>query len=317
MRKFVLLSLLLVGCSLNGDPSQQSQNINTGPVPDGCAKIEGSDIGVVGATLDVDGQTVTFTAWTAKEGDGGDFVGFTISPPSFYSVKSGLDIHTGSGTVFLNPNGTSGPTAKGISNVVLCECTENCEEEPTCETDPSLCPPTCETDPTLCPPEPFCGDGTVDEGEACDDGNTEDGDGCSANCTTETPDCEMGGDCLCPEDTESCGEGMVRICEEGHFPYANPTDMCMNIEFTNSYASGEYGYCGRCTNLVYCPADCGEASLGGSTVCTDAFNEVEGDDTVCRASDIPLGNGEYCGPCEPENQPTNEVLVSSPGKSGK
>jgi Ca2+-binding RTX toxin-like protein len=28
------------------------------------------------------------------------------------------------------------------------------EPEPTCDTDPSLCPPTCETDQSLCPPEP-------------------------------------------------------------------------------------------------------------------------------------------------------------------
>lgn len=306
MRKFVLLSLLLVGCSLDGTVASQEVNLNTGPVPEGCAKIEGAVIGDVGETVDVDGTAVTYTAWTAKDGEPGEFIGFTISPPAFFSVKSGQDIHTGSGTVFLNPNGTSGPTVKGISNVVLCECTENCEEEPTCETDPTLCPeePSCETDPSLCPMTPTC----ETDPRLCPPEPT-----CETDPSLCPPEeCQMGDDCLCPEDTESCGEGMVRICEEGHFPYANPTDSCTKIEFTNSYASGEYGYCGRCTNLEYCPADCGEGSVLGSTVCTDAFNEVEGDDTVCRDSSIPLGNGEYCGPCQVE-----QSALVSPGKSGK
>jgi hypothetical protein len=94
---------------------------STGPVPDGCVRIEGGEIGQ-NLTLSFSGVTVTFTAWTSKTGANGEYVGFTVvaSGPVSYAVKAGIRTHYGTETSWTHPEGLSGSDAKAISNVTFC-----------------------------------------------------------------------------------------------------------------------------------------------------------------------------------------------------
>ncbi len=94
---------------------------STGPVPDGCVRIEGGDIGEAGLVVSPGGQAVTFVGWTEKDGEG-EYVGFQLSSGGAvaYAVKSGGGTAYGTGTSWVNPNGTSGPAASGISNITIC-----------------------------------------------------------------------------------------------------------------------------------------------------------------------------------------------------
>jgi cysteine-rich repeat protein len=157
--------------------------------PDECPKIEGSDIGKAGVTLEVNGQIVTFVSFQPKEDDGG-FIGFTLDTSASFIVKAGQMCFAGEGTSWTHPGGTSGPDANAISNIQICSVDE---------------------------PEPFCGDGTVDAGEECDDGNNADGDGCSANCTVEPPPKDCGDGALdageeCDDGNNVNGDGCSAVC---------------------------------------------------------------------------------------------------------
>jgi len=102
--------------------------VNTGPLPEGCVKLEGDEIGRTGASYTFGDDSVVIDAWTPKRDDGSDYVGFEYtltSTPAFVSVKAGRDVFTDWATEtatqsWSNPNGDSGPKAKGISNVVFC-----------------------------------------------------------------------------------------------------------------------------------------------------------------------------------------------------
>lgn len=98
------------------------QAINsTGPVPKGCLKIEGGDIGKVPQTLTFSGLSVTINSWRAKD-DGGDYIGFSFSSSGAvaYAVKAGTETFASTGTTWVHPAGTGGPAAKGISNITFC-----------------------------------------------------------------------------------------------------------------------------------------------------------------------------------------------------
>jgi len=76
---------------------------------------------------------ITIGNWILKEGEEDEYVGFEIIaaaatngiPISIddieYTVKAGNQCFVGSGGYWINPNGTSGPQAKAISNIVFCE----------------------------------------------------------------------------------------------------------------------------------------------------------------------------------------------------
>lgn len=95
---------------------------STGPVPPGCVKIEGGQIGQVPQTLTFSGITLTITGWTDKVGEAGEKVGFsfTSSGPVLYAVKASVRTFVSSGTTWVHPDGTSGPDANGISNITFC-----------------------------------------------------------------------------------------------------------------------------------------------------------------------------------------------------
>lgn len=95
---------------------------STGPVPAGCVKIEGSQIGQAPQTLSFSGITLTITGWTDKDGQPGEQVGFTFtsSAPVLYAVKASTRTFADSATSWVHPEGTSGPAANGISNITFC-----------------------------------------------------------------------------------------------------------------------------------------------------------------------------------------------------
>lgn len=105
------------------------EGLNTGPLPSACAKTEGGNLGTAGLELGFGTETATFTNWRSKNGNGrGEYVGFEVtltSTPAWISVKAGGDVfgerlEGGLTHTWVHPNGTSGPSAKGISNIVLC-----------------------------------------------------------------------------------------------------------------------------------------------------------------------------------------------------
>jgi hypothetical protein len=90
---------------------------STGKVPEGCVKIEGSQIGADNVVLDVNGVQVTITGWTEKEG--GEEIGFTYTASGgaiVYAVKAGTETFESDTTTWVHP----GEKAKGISNITFC-----------------------------------------------------------------------------------------------------------------------------------------------------------------------------------------------------
>lgn len=116
--------------------------VNTGPLPAGCVKLEGRAIGSTGLEYAFGGNSVIIDGWTPKRDDPGDYIAFEYtltSTPTFLSVKAGRDVFTDWATdtstqSWSHPGGDSGPSAKGISNVVFCA------EHPFVDPGP-ICPP--------------------------------------------------------------------------------------------------------------------------------------------------------------------------------
>jgi len=91
------------------------------PVLDDECKLEGALIGVEGATIEVNGQTVTFSNWVQKDGEPNEYIGFDIDTPGLmFTVKAGRQIFGAEGTSWSNPFGTGGNTVKAISNIDFC-----------------------------------------------------------------------------------------------------------------------------------------------------------------------------------------------------
>jgi hypothetical protein len=95
---------------------------STGPVPEGCVRIEGDEIGAANLGISVGGVDVEIAAWTSKEGEEGEYVGFELAAGASlaFAVKTGGETHHGEGGSFTHPAGASGPDAPAISNVTFC-----------------------------------------------------------------------------------------------------------------------------------------------------------------------------------------------------
>jgi hypothetical protein len=123
----MLAAGFLGGCAADNGSLEQRDDVHGG---DGECKIEGSDIGRVGATVTVHGVTVTFLAWEPKLDSPGEYVGFALSPEGAdmdYVVKAGTRLYPGSGYEWTNPDGDSGPNVPGISNIDFCD-DEPCDD---------------------------------------------------------------------------------------------------------------------------------------------------------------------------------------------
>ena len=165
-RLLPLFGILLAGCDIGTDAVvggvAPDRGINNGSLPEGCTKIEGSEIGEP-QTLTAGGVTVEITGWISKDGEPGEYVGFTYTADGAtdITIKAGQEVFVedGDGT-WIHPSGTFGSEVGAISNVVICEGEEK-EEEPQ---PPSGCDETdsCNEVPPV-EPEPDPGEG----GQSC------------------------------------------------------------------------------------------------------------------------------------------------------
>jgi hypothetical protein len=114
---------LVAGCTEPGTSDvSQRDDVNE---EDCQCKIEGADIGRVGASVKPPGHTaIRFASWIEKEGSPGEYVGFTLwgdYAGATYVVKAGTETFTVNGDgSWSHPAGAGGSTAHGISNVDFC-----------------------------------------------------------------------------------------------------------------------------------------------------------------------------------------------------
>lgn len=126
---------LLTGCGLyNSDAKYRSSHAlcdtgslglainSTGPVPEGCVKIEGEDIGKAPQTLSAGGNTIDITGWTEKTDSSGEYVGFSYTTTGgvAFAVKASGRTFVSDTSPWVHPDGTSGSLASGISNITFC-----------------------------------------------------------------------------------------------------------------------------------------------------------------------------------------------------
>ncbi len=128
-----LFAASLTGCAVLDFDSTEESSVNPDHGDDESCKLEGDEIGQIGATLELPdgGGTVTFLDWVAKADSPGEFAGFLLSDNAdgvTYAVKHGGEIYVTSGTAWMHPSGDSGADVPAISNVDFCEC--DYEEEP-------------------------------------------------------------------------------------------------------------------------------------------------------------------------------------------
>jgi hypothetical protein len=90
-------------------------------------KIEDEAIGQEGALLTLGEKTVTVHDWVGKDGEPGEFVGFSLTVEGgdtiSYVVKAGGETHPSNELTWSHPNGTGGSEVPGISHIDFCpEC---------------------------------------------------------------------------------------------------------------------------------------------------------------------------------------------------
>ena len=168
------IMLALPGCILD-DSVAQNNNPSVGEGEgdeqdrdfdrDDC-KIENEDIGVENLALPLGDVEVIFHDWVTKDGEPGEYVGFSITVNGAeglsYVVKAGGETFAGEETTWMHPNGTGGSSASAISHVDFCDGipAEPAPEEPAPEPAPEEPAPEepapeC-TDSTQCPAGEFC-----------------------------------------------------------------------------------------------------------------------------------------------------------------
>lgn len=127
LRLLSLLAAATLGtaCTTLDTDSDQLQERGGGEDDEECGcKIEGSDIGQIGAFVYVGDELIAFESWTEKEDSPGEYVGFVLSANAgsvSYVVKTGTETYPATGVTWSHPGGNSGPGAHGISNVDFCE----------------------------------------------------------------------------------------------------------------------------------------------------------------------------------------------------
>lgn len=97
-----------------------------------CVKIEDETLGAEETSLEVGTATLWIDGWVEKDDSPGEWIGFswTLSGgPVSIRVKAGTEVYEAlledeSGT-WIHPEGTEGPRAKAISDVVVCGPEEN------------------------------------------------------------------------------------------------------------------------------------------------------------------------------------------------
>jgi hypothetical protein len=94
----------------------------TGPVPEGCVRLDGDDLGK-NLTVTIGGtRTITLTGWTLKTEKTDQYVRFSFeaSGPVAYTVKAGTETFSDTVLLWAHPRGLSGSNVKGISDITFC-----------------------------------------------------------------------------------------------------------------------------------------------------------------------------------------------------
>ena len=150
-----------------GEGDEQGEDFDR----DDC-KIEDGNIGIENLALPLGDVEVIFHDWVTKDGEPGEYVGFSITVNGAaglsYVVKAGGETFAGEETTWMHPAGTGGPTVSAISHVDFCDAVpvpeepapepvpeEPAPEEPAPEPVPEQPAPGC-TDNSECPAGEFC-----------------------------------------------------------------------------------------------------------------------------------------------------------------
>ena len=133
LRHFALGLLISVsGCVLDDSvgPEQGLSSIEDGEGAgealdrDDC-KVEDDELGQTGVLISLNGVEIDFEEWIAKDGEPGEYIGFTIAISGAerlpYTVKTGTETFEGDSTVWLHPNGTGGSDVSAVSHVDFCD----------------------------------------------------------------------------------------------------------------------------------------------------------------------------------------------------
>jgi hypothetical protein len=182
-KSFLVGLAFSAGCMMGEDTSALNGNSAGGEFDRDNCKIEGSDIGVEGLVVKLGRASVTFDQWVSKDGDSGEYVGFSLSVSGAdrvgYIVKAGGERYHSEDRTWQHPNGAGGSEASAISHVDFCE---NDPGEPGDPDDPYC------NDPDGCGYDPYDPANPDDPDQGCTNP-----DGCNN---------EPGGTCV---DNAGCG----------------------------------------------------------------------------------------------------------------
>lgn len=132
MKRFAL-ALLLTGCGndflLQGAGADGTDDVFENGA---CAKIEGAQIGVENVTLEVGSKTIRFHSWVAKDGNPGEFMGFSIetSGTLVTRVKAGGETYNVAGDGWLHPTYSANGVGSAVSNVESCDPDDGGNDDP-------------------------------------------------------------------------------------------------------------------------------------------------------------------------------------------
>ncbi len=115
-----------------------------------CAKIEGAQIGEENVTLTIGSKSIRFFGWIAKEGEPGEFIGFSIetSGSLVTRVKAGTETYPVDSSSWVN----AAQDGNAVSNV------ESCDPDDPNNDDPNDDNPDDPTGGTTDPTDPGTGD---------------------------------------------------------------------------------------------------------------------------------------------------------------
>jgi len=125
----LLLAALMATACVADDTDSTQRGVRGGDDEEGC-KIEGDQIGRVGASVTVGSKTYVFEQWIPKADSPGEYVGFVLGSNAgtvHYVVKTGTERYEACGPTWDNPYGDEGPDAHGISNVDFCDPPPDCD----------------------------------------------------------------------------------------------------------------------------------------------------------------------------------------------
>jgi hypothetical protein len=124
-RSFLVGLALSAGCMMGEDTSALNGNSSGSEFDRDNCKIEGSDIGVEGLVVKLGRVSITFDQWVGKNGESGEYVGFSFSVSGAdrvgYIVKAGGERYHSEDRTWQHPNGSGGSDASAISHVDFCE----------------------------------------------------------------------------------------------------------------------------------------------------------------------------------------------------